>query len=260
MNRILTACLVAAAILCSCARERHVVKTPRPSKRLVLIPEDVKKPSMRPYVVNGQRYYPLPSAEGFIQRGKASWYGKKFHGRPTASGEIYDMYKRSAAHKILPLGTFVNIVNLENGRSAVVRINDRGPFVKGRIVDLSYASAKDLGIVKKGTADVRLVALGKEVDRIDSPQGVKPVVEVKEIRRGEFSIQVGAFSSRENALRLADRLKVLFDYVDVNIYQDMERGDLYRVRVSKSKSLKEAQKAERRLEEMGFEGAFIVSL
>ena len=125
--------------LIACARETHYVRIAKPPpKKIVVLPEKSEDPTFKPYVINGIRYYPLPDSEGFRQSGKASWYGVKFHGRPTSSGEIYDMYKVSAAHKTLPLGTYVKVLNLSNNRKSIVRINDRGPFVKGRIIDLSY--------------------------------------------------------------------------------------------------------------------------
>jgi rare lipoprotein A len=211
-------------------------------------------------VINGERYYPLSDAEGFVQYGNASWYGKKFHGRPTASGEPFDMNKKSAAHKILPLGTYVKAVNLENNKQIVVRINDRGPFVKGRIIDFSYAAAKEIGLVGPGVVKVKIVALGREVGKIDSPSGSQPVVEISDLKKGEFTVQVGAFKSRENATRLSGKLKPIFDYVDVEMYDDERNGPVYRVRVSKSKTLANAEKMEKKLESMGFESAFIVSL
>lgn len=251
-----------ALLLCSmsCARERHYVKRGKPpSKKVIILPKKID-PSFRPYVINGQRYYPLPDSEGFVQFGKASWYGKKFHGRPTASGERYDMYKKSAAHKTLPLGTHVKVVNLSNKRYAILRINDRGPFVKGRIIDLSYGAAKEIGLIGPGVADVKIVALAREVGKFKSPQGLKPVVEFTDLNKGEFTIQVGAFKNKDNALKLADRLKVIFSYVDTTTYDDKDKGMLYRVRVSKSKTLNQAGEIEKRLEGMGFEEAFIVSL
>ncbi len=249
-------------LLCfvSCAKERHYVRKGKPPARKVIILPEKGGPSFRPYVIHGQKYYPLPDSEGFVQFGKASWYGKKFHGRPTASGERFDMYKKSAAHKTLPLGTHVKVTNLSNKRHAVLRINDRGPFVKGRIIDLSYAAAKDLGLIGPGVADVKIVALAREVGNFKSPQGLKPVVEFADFKKGEFTVQVGAFKNKNNALRLADRLKVLFKYVDTTAYDDRDKGMLYRVRVSMSKTLNKAGEIEKRLEGMGFEEAFIVSL
>ena len=261
MKRLLILVLAIQICFIACARERHYVSAVKHSpNRLIVLPGKNEDPTLRPYVVKGERYYPIPDAEGFVQTGKASWYGKKFHGRPTANGEIYDMYKKSAAHKTLPLGTYVKVLKLSDRRETIVRINDRGPFVKGRIIDLSYAAAKEIGLVGPGVSRVKIVALGRQVAKLKSPIGIKPVVEIRDLNRGEFTIQVGAFKERVNALRLADRLKILFDYVDVQAYDDKEAGTIYRVRVSKSKTLVKAGENEKRLEAMGFDGAFIVRL
>jgi len=244
-----------------CARQIHYVGIPDSSpKKVIALPERSEDPKLRPYVIHGKRYHPLPDSEGFVQHGKASWYGSDFHGRTTSSGEIFDMYKKSAAHKTLPLGTYVKVVNLSNRREIILKINDRGPFVKGRIIDLSYAAAKEIGLVGSGTADVTVVALGKEVGELKSSSGVKPVVETEDLRKGVFTVQVGAFKDRENAVGLAERLKVIFNHVEVNVYDDNTGKTLHRVRVSKSKTLNEADKVEKKLKDMGFEGAFIVSL
>ncbi len=195
-----------------------------------------------------------------MQYGKASWYGKKFHGRPTANGEIYDMYEKSAAHKTLPLGTYVKAVNLYNKKQVIVRINDRGPFVKGRVIDFSYAAAKEIDLIGPGVTRVKVVALGKEVGEVESPSGKKPVIEIKDLKKGEFTVQVGAFKTKANAIRLRSRLNVEFDYVDVEMFEDINKELVYRVRVSKSETLTKAGEMETKLESMGFNGAFIVSL
>jgi rare lipoprotein A (peptidoglycan hydrolase) len=138
---------------------------PPPARSL---PEKRWVPGARPYEVNGIRYYPLPSAQGFVEHGKASWYGKEFHGRPTASGSAYNMYGKSAAHKTLPLDTWVRVVNLDNNKSVIVPINDRGPFVKGRVIDLSYGAASELDMIGPGVVEVRVEALAKEVGRTET--------------------------------------------------------------------------------------------
>jgi rare lipoprotein A len=241
--------------------ERQVAKMgPPPEKRLLVLPSPGKYSKLNPYEIHGVMYYPIADAEGFVQFGKASWYGEEFHGRPTANGEIYDMYQVSAAHKTLPIGTVVNVVNLTNGKELVMRINDRGPFVEGRIIDLSYAAAKEIGLVGPGVAEVKVVALGKEVGKLKSPTGMKTVVEVENLQSGGFTVQVGAFRERARALGVADRLKVLFDYVDVAIHEGAGKEAYYRVRVSKSKSATQAGEVERQLKEMGFTGAFVVRL
>jgi rare lipoprotein A len=115
--------------------------------------------TQRPYVIEGQTYFPVPSAEGYEETGLASWYGDPFHGRKTANGETYDMYGVTAAHKTLPMNTMLLVKNLANGKTTTVRINDRGPFVDGRIIDLSYTTAKKLGVVHRGTEKVQIIAL-----------------------------------------------------------------------------------------------------
>lgn len=120
------------------------------------------------YVVFGKRYYTEKDSRGHVERGLASWYGKPFHGRKTSSGEIYDMHAMSAAHKTLPLPTYARVTNLENGRSVVVRINDRGPFHGPRIIDLSYTAAVKLGVVKHGTAKVEVRAIDPRHRRSDA--------------------------------------------------------------------------------------------
>jgi|GEM_PF-2429816 len=140
----------------------------------------------------GQWYQPLPDARGFRQAGIASWYGQDFHGKKTSNGEVYDMYAESAAHKTLPLGTIVTVKNLENGREMRIRINDRGPFVSGRIIDLSYASAQKLGVVQRGTARVEIEAVGTTAPAI-------PDLSPDYYYSGNFTIQIGAFANRDNA-------------------------------------------------------------
>ncbi|MFH1487314.1 MAG: septal ring lytic transglycosylase RlpA family protein [Pseudomonadota bacterium] len=247
--------------LFSCAREKQYVRTtpPPPSKKMIL-PETKDGKTPPSYEVNGQRYYPLPDAEGFVQYGKASWYGRDFQGRPTSSGEIYDMYGESAAHKTIPLGTYVKVQNLSNGKEIVVKVNDRGPFVKGRVIDLSYAAGKELDMIGQGVVDAKVTALGREVEQSASKKDAQPLVEYQDPKRGEFTIQVGAFQSKTNAERLADRLKVLFDYVNVTTTADEKRTTLYRVHVSKSETLDQAGEIEKRLENMGFTEAFVVRL
>jgi rare lipoprotein A len=253
--------MVVLFCLAGCAeRKPYVRKEGPPSAKTIALPETKEGRLPESYVVFGKRYYPLPAAEGFVQVGKASWYGGKFHGRSTANGETYDMHKKTAAHKTLPFGTHVKVTNLSNQRHTVVRINDRGPFVKGRVIDLSYAAAKEIDLVVAGVVDVKVVALGKEAGRIGTPSGSKPVVAFKDLNKGTFTIQVGAFQEKQNALQIADRLRILFDYVRVEEYEDASAHKLYRVWISKSETLQQAKLIEKRLEEMGFREAFVVSL
>lgn len=262
MNKFLITFLIMGFSLLSCARGHHYVKkSGHPSEKRIVLPESKTGKTPESYVVYGVRYYPLPSSEGFEQTGYASWYGRKFHGRSTSNGERYDMFKLTAAHKTLPFGTHVVVTNLKNKKRTVVRINDRGPFVKGRIIDLSYSAAQEIDLVGPGVARVRLVALGRQVGTVNSAnKATKPIVAVEDLAQGEFTIQVGAFRDKANATRLANRLGVIFDYVKVEKYVDGYSRTLHRVHVSKSFSLAQAEKIEKQLEEMGFANAFIVRI
>ncbi len=156
------------------------------------------------YEVFGKRYYTLKSAAGYRERGIASWYGQKFHGRRTSSGEQYDMYQMTAAHKQLPLPTYVQVTNLDNNRTAVLKVNDRGPFHDNRIIDLSYAAALKLDIAERGTAFVEVVAL----DHSGRPTGrpIEAPVTKPRAPTGVY-LQIGAFRDRENARRLAEKVE-----------------------------------------------------
>lgn len=222
------------------------------------MPGTVKGDLPKSYVVNGERYYPLPDAEGFVEFGKASWYGEPFHGRRTSSGEIYDMHRITAAHKTLPLHTVVKVTNLSNGKQIILPVNDRGPFIRGRVIDLSYAAAREIDMIGPGVTDVSVVALGKEVGRIQEKDGTRPLVESQDFQNGEFTVQVGSFENRENAVRLADRLKVVYKEVNIIPYADGRNRNLHRVHVSLSRTLEDARTAQKKLEELGFKDAFVL--
>lgn len=165
-----------------------------------------------PYTVLGKSYRVLPSAEGYVERGVASWYGQKFHGRQTSSREVYDMCAFSAAHKTLPLPSYARVTRLDTGESVVVRVNDRGPFHDGRIIDLSYAAAVKLGLDRSGTARVEVRALTPEGDDAGPVLGAgsapvvapSPVVAAGPARH---VVQVGAYRERDNARRIARQLE-----------------------------------------------------
>jgi rare lipoprotein A len=256
MKRLLCFSVVVFFFLSGCASDPHP-KKPAPDTKT---PPEKWVPGARPYEVNGIRYFPLSDAEGFVEYGKASWYGEEFHGRPTASGRIYDMHAVSAAHKILPLDTVVKVVNLSNRKSLIVPINDRGPFVRGRVIDLSYAAAKELDMIDPGVVDVKVEALAREASRPKFEGGNLPILEWQDFRKGEFTIQVGAFEDRTNALVLADRFREIFDFVHIAVYENEAGRMFFRVHVSKSTSLDEAEDIEKRLAEMGFPNAFVVRM
>lgn len=154
-----------------------------------------------PYVVLGKTYHVLPTFKNYQARGLASWYGSKFHGRSTSNGEPYNMYAMTAAHKTLPIPCYVRVTNLDNGRSAIVRVNDRGPFHDDRIIDLSYAAAKKLGVYGRGTANVEVVAIDPasyQRNTVEAP-AVAHQRESAATPAGRAFLQVGAFSSPESA-------------------------------------------------------------
>ncbi len=170
------------------------------------------------YTVRGVTYHVMKDARNFRERGLASWYGLKFHGKRTSSGEPYDMYAMTAAHKTLPLPTWVRVTNLDNGRSVVVKVNDRGPFHAGRIIDLSYAAASKLGVLGKGTAPVEVVAItpdapGPQVDEAGFP----------------LWIQAGAFSNARNARQLLHRLEQQAGFKGRVETDTRPKGILYKV-------------------------------
>ena len=212
-----------------------------------------------PYTVLGKTYRILPSSRGYRARGTASWYGTKFHGASTANGERYDVYGMTAAHCTLPIPTYVQVTNLENGRRAIVRVNDRGPFVNDRLIDLSYAAAVKLGYANKGTAQVEVVAID-----VDNWPPSKAVVEAPPptpapaaiaaptsdmIRNdgapdavsavGRYYVQAGAFQSAQTADNLRQQLAAATRYPVV--IQPVGSPALYRVRVGPLVSRAEAE-------------------
>ncbi len=208
-----------------------------------------------PYTVLGKTYTLLPTAKGYRQRGVASWYGTKFHGRTTANGEAYDVYAMTAAHTTLPIPTYVRVTNLENGRQAVVRVNDRGPFAHGRIIDLSYAAATKLGFAHKGTASVEVEAI--DVDNwppsrtaapapIPAPargavSAAPPVRSAAPVAAaGSLYVQAGAFSSAQSAESLRRKLQQATAR-PVEVSPSPSQPTLFRVRVGPLATRAEAE-------------------
>lgn len=201
------------------------------------------------YVVNGKTYYVMKSSKGFSEQGIASWYGEKFNGRRTSSGETYDMYGMTAAHKTLPLPTYVEIRNLQNGKIIVVKVNDRGPFHENRVIDLSYSAASKLGILGKGTGLVELRTIDSayqprgsatpsgpesneivKITRIEAPVA-SVAIPIDSNSKSGFYIQVGAFAQMDNAQKMYDKLAGLRNS-QVSISEAMVNGSrVYRVRI-----------------------------
>lgn len=208
------------------------------------------------YVVNGQRYYVMDDAHGYVERGIASWYGKKFHGHRTSSGEPYNMYAMTAAHTRLPLPAYVQVTNLKNQRTVVVRVNDRGPFHPNRIIDLSYAAAKKLGITGKGTAMVEVRAI--EPGTTYKVASSKPI-DTTHMEQAEFHLylQVGAFVSRSNAEQLQQKLRTRYTQLNINAGYNAE-NNVYRVRIGPLASVAEADRLAESLSRDGFAMPHIV--
>ncbi|MGH8475321.1 MAG: septal ring lytic transglycosylase RlpA family protein [Methylococcales bacterium] len=204
------------------------------------------------YVVWGRRYYVMNDSKKFVQRGVASWYGSKFHGQKTSSGERYDMYAMTAAHRTLPIPSYVQVKNLKNGRAIVVRVNDRGPFHSKRIVDLSYSAAKKLGMVKSGTGYV-------EIRDLTPARATVPVTIVRHRDSRNLYIQIGAFKNRSNA----DKLLYTIDkpgLPDTRINTgELNQEPVYRVQLGPVASFGEAQRVIAKLGELGFTSTRIVS-
>jgi len=209
-------------------------------------------PSMRKYLLLFILLILTACAHGGLDSrgsytGLASWYGPNFNGKLTASGEVYDMHALTAAHKTLPLGTIVEVENLENHRRVRLTINDRGPFVRGRIIDLSYRGAKELGVVKKGTARVRVTPVGRDARYIK-------YIRVNDSGSGDYTVQLGAFRDKEKAERLLRALGVEGRASKAYISEARVSGRLfYRVRAGDFASRTEAMKVAKSLAYEGYE-------
>jgi rare lipoprotein A len=227
------------------------------------------------YEVLGKRYEVMPSSKGYRQRGVASWYGKKFHGNLTSNREVYDMYKMTAAHKTLPLPTYVRVTNLQNDKSIVVRVNDRGPFVHNRIIDLSYAAALKLDMIKDGTSMVEVTAIN-----LDAPQGDRPVrvtnppapqedesrasslpqaSSLQQDRTHDIFVQVGAFGERANAERRLGALSVA-GIEKAFIHEEQANGQtLYRVRIGPVADVVQYDVLVEELERIGITDPYLIA-
>jgi rare lipoprotein A len=208
------------------------------------------------YEVFGERYYVRDSSAGFTQEGIASWYGTKFHGERTSSGEEYNMYAMTAAHKTLPLPTYVEVINKENGRRAVVKVNDRGPFHDGRIIDLSYAAATRLGVDKTGTAKVKIRALDPGKSHATHAGSVDGEYASND---GKVYVQVAAFATEAKAFDMLSKLREA-NFSGSRIHVDKQKGrTLYRVRIGPLPSTDVAKKLLTQLQDIKQKNAKIVT-
>ncbi|MGI9302012.1 MAG: septal ring lytic transglycosylase RlpA family protein [Gammaproteobacteria bacterium] len=234
---------------------------PRPPPKIEVAPELAPRAEPRSkygnppsYVVLGKRYYVMDRSDGYAEQGIASWYGRKFHGRRASSGETYDMYAMTAAHKSLPLPTYVRVTNLANQRSVVLRVNDRGPFHDNRIIDLSYAAACKLDILREGTGLVEVRAL--------SPPTPRAVATVSEARaptgEPQLFVQAGAFVERRNAERLRAQLSAKA-LRNVRIQAGkVSTQPVYRVRLGPFSSVEASDLAVEQLDAIGVQGHRVV--
>ena len=231
---------------------------PEPVPRL----EPLNKYTARPYTVLGQSYTPFTQLAPYKARGLASWYGKRYHGQKTSSGEIYDMYQLTAAHTLLPLPSYARVTNVANGKSVVVRVNDRGPFHQDRLIDLSYAAAHRLGIIERGSAMVEVETIipgqgSADPAPVDATAPAPVPVPVSAESRGIF-VQLGAFSVAENAEQFLRKLRIDLGWLSgaMSLYQ----GDgLYKVHAGPYASREQAEGvAERVRQELGFR-AFVLN-
>lgn len=212
------------------------------------------------YEILGQRYYVQTTRKGHRERGVASWYGDPFHGRRTASGEIYDMYQMTAAHRTLPLPTWAEVTNLKNDTKIIVKINDRGPFAHNRIIDLSYAAAQKLGMVEAGTTLVEVRALGTAAsDEAPAQQTAGgPYRAPDTVADSELFVQVGAFGDERNAQRLQRRLTAQ-GIADVSVVRDGPDSSPHRVRIGPVSAVKDYDTLVAQLASLGITQTRLVS-
>ncbi|WP_198507399.1 septal ring lytic transglycosylase RlpA family protein [Mariprofundus ferrinatatus] len=269
------------AVVSGCSKQKADGAPPSPRTDTPALPDGkggIHKTG-NPYKVSGRWYTPMKSVSAYDETGIASWYGDAFHGKRTANGEWYDMYTLSAAHKTLPLPTLVRVTNLENGRSVIVRVNDRGPFVKDRLIDLSYAAANSLGYMHNGTARVRVQTLDQSpvIEANTPPQAdtsvvaappltpppvfTPPAAEKNEAAAVQNSagifVQLGAFGSEDNANRMRDSLLTKYPSVFLAPKQVADQK-LYRVRIGPFIDMQQIEETMISLQKNGYSEAVVV--
>ncbi len=235
----------------------NLASVPEPTPKI----EPINKYTSRPYAVLGHAYTPYTRLTPYKARGVASWYGKRYHGQKTSSGEVYDMYAMTAAHTILPLPSYARVTNVATGKSVVVRVNDRGPFHEDRLIDLSYIAAQRLGLLGWGSGIVEVEAIipGNEessVARVVPPEPSlpAPVPDASPVsaESGGIYVQLGAFSVAENADAFLRKMRIDLGWLgdSMNVYW---KNGLYRVHAGPYSSREEARRAAERVhKELGF--------
>ncbi len=246
-----------AVVLSACGGTTVVSKPQRTAEVVPVAEPRSKYGNPASYVVLGKRYYVLQSAAGYKDKGIASWYGPNFHGKRASSGETYNMNAMTAAHKTLPLPTYVRVSNLENGRSIIVKVNDRGPFHDNRIIDLSKAAATQLDVVRTGTALVQVEVVSSSapsntVDLSNVSKSKATIDLVSQQSQNFIYIQLGAFSAKQNAEQLLGRL-LLSNVGGAAITESENNGNLiYRVRIGPLSSVAITDQVAAKLDTLGF--------
>lgn len=258
--------LLAGTLLLSACSFSTRDSGPRQAKDFSGLPDAVPRQEQRTragnpptYVVLGKRYQVMASSKGYHERGIASWYGKKFHGRKTSNGEVYNMYAMTAAHKTLPIPCYLQVTNLANGKQVIVRVNDRGPFHDNRIIDLSYAAASKLGIAAAGTGMVELRAIEPGEPAAPptrmagtAPPATAPVpAPLSAPGTSRLYLQLGSFISRDNAESLRAQL-ALNNVGEATVLESrVDRQNIYRVRIGPLSSVEEADRLAIRIDGLG---------
>ena len=207
--------------------------------------KNMYKATMKPYVINGIKYYPITPKVGDIYSGTASWYGPNFHGNQTSNGEYYNMYQRTAAHKTLPINTMVEVSNLKTGASTTVRINDRGPFVAGRIIDLSYQAAMDVGLVENGTGRVKLRILDYDTTAKEYLHDKPSIIQIPKAQTTmqtlaiadkpkdaitKYHVQISSTSQKDKAFELANKYALVDGVYRASVKEKLSDGvSLYKI-------------------------------
>lgn len=250
MNKTLIVLLIFGLVLVGCGRKDNY-KDIDPAKIKPWKPKSEplsKYGNHSPYRVHGKVYRVNSNPQGFTQTGQASWYGKKFHGKKTSNQEIFDMYKLTAAHKTLPLPSYVEVTNLKNDRKVVVKVNDRGPFIGDRIIDLSYAAAKALDFVHEGIADVHIRVVNSPKDLVQNP-----------IKQGLTYLQLGAFSDKNAAYNLAKKASELLGIETFVTILTTRNGALHRVRIGPVASESTVNSLIRKIADSGIPDAKVIT-
>jgi len=237
--------IIVIVLTSNCSFVPNVVKQQTKSSQISVLQNDctIEREKGYVYKVKGKRYKVLRSARGYKKKGVASWYGPNFDGKSTACGETYDMFEYTAAHKTLPLPSYLRVRNLKNGASVIVKVNDRGPFIDNRIIDLSYAAAKGIGMIDDGTAFVELINITRQEAARSmyyenkSSIAKEKIAAITQLSNSNIYLQIGAFKTKSNARKLKKQIEE--KEID-NVYIKKARtkiGILYRVRIGPIKGM-----------------------